>query len=283
MRFTLAALLFLVLAGPARGQVFFLSADPQGTGCANVVASPGSVVDLHVLLSTAYNGIAGARFRLRAPDCPGITLVEWTSGGAFVSVGDPESGIGISMVGCLSGDLELLHVRYLIAGAAACCEIELLPHPQAETGKLEVFDCNFMARPAGVSVSLAFLSTSAAECAYSPAPRDPVPPDGASGVPAFLQSLGWDVDTPRTGCPLPLGSVELGELYFGTDPNPPLFWTPNGPWYGPLYLEPETTYYWRIVADNFGYPAEGPVWSFTTERAIGVESKTWGAVKALYR
>jgi hypothetical protein len=34
---------------------------------------------------------------------------------------------------------------------------------------------------------------------------------------------------------------------------------------------------------NCGFLAEGPVWSFTTENATPTESKTWGAVKALYR
>ncbi|HEU4366099.1 MAG TPA: hypothetical protein VFT13_11610, partial [Candidatus Krumholzibacteria bacterium] len=271
-------------AGPARGQAFSLSADPQGLSCADVTAPPGSVVDLYVLLSTGSNPVTAVQFRVRSPACPGISLVEWTLSGAFIAIGDPESGVAISAMGCMSGEpMELLRLRYLIAGTAACCEIELVPHPQAETGRLEVYDCNFTARPAAAWASSGFLSTSAGECAYSPPPRDPVPADGSSGVPAGLQSLDWDVDGPHSGCQLPLGIVELRELYFGTDPNPPLFWTPNEPWYGPLYLAAETTYYWRIVVDNFGYLAEGPVWSFTTENAIAAESKTWGAVKALYR
>ncbi|HEX6791908.1 MAG TPA: hypothetical protein VF247_11410, partial [Candidatus Krumholzibacteria bacterium] len=72
-------------------------------------------------------------------------------------------------------------------------------------------------------------------------------------------------------------------LFFGTSPDPPELGygtvspSPIGP------LQPETTYYWRILARRFCLSGASPVWSFTTGKGVATKQSTWGGIKALYR
>jgi hypothetical protein len=85
------------------------------------------------------------------------------------------------------------------------------------------------------------------------------PADGATGNPInvtlryIVQDFEWS--------PLNI------DVYFGTDPNPPLVadhLVPLGD-YKPGVLIPSTLYYWRVVArDPQGLETSGPVWTFTT-------------------
>ena len=105
-------------------------------------------------------------------------------------------------------------------------------------------------------------------------PFTPLPPDqpvynlpasGATSVATSGVSLSWDAGL----------WGQLYDIYFGTDPNPPLlaqdqklgpsqsstdyrnFALPN--------LQPGTTYYWQIVSKTMAHVTDpGPVWSFTT-------------------
>ena len=96
-------------------------------------------------------------------------------------------------------------------------------------------------------------------------PASLVPADGAVGVDRSLE-LKWD------GGPW----AHVYDVYFGTDPNPPLFAAnqqlgPTDPadgitqhWTLPL-LQPGTTYYWRIVSKTMaGMTAKSATLSFTT-------------------
>ncbi len=88
------------------------------------------------------------------------------------------------------------------------------------------------------------------------------PANGASGVAIDVELLwtGQDVD----------GDALEFDVYFGTDPSPPLvvahrtytsFQTQS--------LEYSTAYHWRIVArDPLGHETSGPVWSFTTHSSV---------------
>ncbi|HEC77405.1 MAG TPA: PKD domain-containing protein, partial [Thermoplasmatales archaeon] len=69
-----------------------------------------------------------------------------------------------------------------------------------------------------------------------------------------------------------IGDSVTYKIYFGTNPNPPLFDT-IGPYpastllirYDPGLLLQNTHYYWKVDAeDNNGISKEGPVWEFTT-------------------
>jgi hypothetical protein len=150
----------------------------------------------------------------------------------------------------------------------------------AATGRAAVIDCSFIEKPASRSYS--FVSTGSGACGYSPPVRDPSPPDGATNVPVSFIWPGYEIDDAHL-CNPPLCHDDMYRLYFGADPDPPLVWTYMKPYPSLGPLEAGTTYYWRITVVNCGFYVDSPVWSFTTENATPAESRTWGAVKALYR
>lgn len=276
---TLAALCILGITIPCEAARVSFSAGPDPQQCPAVATQPGSTIDLYLFLDAGPGGVSAIQFRL-VPASPALTLVEWNSLNGFLAVGDPGTGVAIALATCLTGsDIGLLRVRYLVTGEIDCSEIDIRPHPDAPTGDVEVYDCHFDPERATIG-GRAFVTTQGPVCdGYSPPPRDPVPAHGATSVPVTLANVAWDIDAPHAACP-PLGNLDLRELYFGTDPDPPLF---PQPWLGIGPLEPSTTYYWRVVIDNYGYTAESPVWSFTTENETAVERSTWGRVKALFR
>lgn len=96
-------------------------------------------------------------------------------------------------------------------------------------------------------------------------PAQPSPGDGATRQ-WIVVTLGWYV-TNQNNTPLKY------DLYWGTDPNPPLY-ALNVPVGTPHVSYPmgtaayATTYYWRVVVrDTPGNETSGPTWSYTTRAA----------------
>jgi len=92
-------------------------------------------------------------------------------------------------------------------------------------------------------------------------PSDPIPSDGATNV-SLTPKLFWKANDPD-------GDTLTFDIYFGTEPNPPLIEsdlaTNN---YNPGTLNLATTYYWKIIAkDGKGGFSSSPIWSFTTTNA----------------
>ncbi len=89
-------------------------------------------------------------------------------------------------------------------------------------------------------------------------PSNPYPRNDSRNVSLNI-SLSWE-------CSDPDGDPLKYDIYFGTDPNPPLVKEDLAELrYNPGSLSYETTYYWKVVAkDGKGGVTEGPVWKFTT-------------------
>ena len=91
-------------------------------------------------------------------------------------------------------------------------------------------------------------------------PNSPSPDDGTvdQSVNVDLEWSGGDPDS---------GDTVSYDIYFGTSSNPPRVKTGHTPTYHDLgNLEPDSTYYWKIIAkDDHGETKSGDVWSFTTE------------------
>lgn len=277
MRFIPAALMILAAAAPAQAGWVYFAGDPQGNSTGCVTAAPPTTVDLYVIADPTYSGLLGVSFRVSGPGRPGMFLVaEDVMSGLFL--GDAESGIEIATGSCVSGPIAVLRLQYYVTGIE-CGEVVLLPHPGASSGEVEIVDCAAQTRTCRVMP--AFVTTGSTDCNYSPPPQAVSPLAGATGVP-LSSVLRWEFDGPHMCSPLPLG-ISWSNVYFGTEPSPPLVAEFTDPPYDPGPLVPGTTYYWKIDVMNFGYWGRGPVWSFTTENATPAESKTWGAVKALYR
>src|SRR5439155_3291998 len=88
------------------------------------------------------------------------------------------------------------------------------------------------------------------------APTAPDPPDAATGV-AVTPTLTWTAS----------GATSY-DVRFGTA-NPPLQVASGqiAATYSPGALNPGTTYFWSVVAQNTGGATAGAVWSFTTAAA----------------
>lgn len=279
MRFIPPAFFALLLATPATAGWVYFSGDPQGVGSGCVTTAPYAPLDLYVIADPTHATMMGISFRVPAPECPGVSIIGAIVPTGFLSVGDVETGIQIALGACLTENTAVLKLQCLVA-TSECCELRVLPHPSAVTGEVEIYECNFDF--VTCRTAPAFVTTGVTDCNYSPPPFPLYPVDGATNVPLPV-SLSWDVDAPHVCTPMPLG-IFWSNVYFGTDPDPPLvaeFIDPRS--FDPGPLDPATMYYWKVDVMNYGYWGRGAVWSFTTENATPAESKTWGAVKALYR
>ena len=92
-------------------------------------------------------------------------------------------------------------------------------------------------------------------------PSNPDPPNGATDV-SINKILKWTGGDPN------YGDKATYDVYFGKSSPPPLV-AENilNTAYDPGTMGLETTYYWQIIAeDSGGLKANGPIWSFTTEK-----------------
>ena len=91
-------------------------------------------------------------------------------------------------------------------------------------------------------------------------PSNPNPADGEVEVDINVD-LSWN-------CSDPDGDDLTYDVYFGATSPPPLVKSGhNSKIYDPGTLNPETTYYWRIIAwDLLGDFKSGPIWEFTTSQ-----------------
>ena len=91
-------------------------------------------------------------------------------------------------------------------------------------------------------------------------PSNPDPPDGASDI--YIEDvLQWTGGDPNSG------DTVTYDVYFGKSSPPPLVKEGlSQPAYDPGTMDLDTTYYWKVVAeDRQGLTSTGPIWHFTTE------------------
>lgn len=93
------------------------------------------------------------------------------------------------------------------------------------------------------------------------------PANGQTNVPVNGVTLQWNHPSTDPDAPDPDGDSVYYDLYFGTNPNPPLY---AGHLYGTSYALPRlnysTTYYWKVIArDGKGGSTSSGVSSFTTD------------------
>jgi len=100
------------------------------------------------------------------------------------------------------------------------------------------------------NISLTYTPLSPPSCATTPTPIN-----GGTNI-LVNQQLSWSATAGATGY----------DVYFGTTTTPPIVSTNQvGTTYNPGTLNPNTTYYWRIVPRNSSGSATGCTnWSFTT-------------------
>jgi hypothetical protein len=220
-------------------------------------------------------GVTAVSFAAPMPACiAGAVYLSDTSVFPIV-VGDSQTGVHIGFGVCVTSPIHVLTINLFAAGLTdSCCPYPPLPHPNAPSGEIEFVDCN-----ANLITGRGVPSYVTKDGLWGPPAVDtPSPPDNAVHQPLDAK-LSWRVHF----CSCGLG-VYWDDVYFGTDPDPPLvaqFIETLS--YDPGPLLPGVTYYWKIRAvDTDGGTTIGPVWSFTTELPIAVEPSTWGRIKQLY-
>lgn len=261
---------------------FQLYVDQFGGTCPLVL--PTGLVTVNILV----NAIPFQKARLQLPDSPlGQTLgVTWVG----TTTGDRLTGIEIDMGGCVgpgSVSLGTMFLEITPEDSVSCTDWEIL-------AGCEVQDCDGVWRPATpvqhqVGTDPQGCIDCCWQCCYgSLSPYNLYPRDGASGVPLTAQ-FSWETmidvtsNPPFSGCSVTISTDPTcgsGTVY-PVDCSTAKF--------SPDFLEPGTTYYWRVswfIQDGgcsdglWGY---SPWHSFTTGGPSPAESKTWGSVKALYR
>jgi hypothetical protein len=265
----LVSLLLIPSGAIGQSHVLYLSDDAAGGDwCDRIIDSAPAVRQIHIFASTA--GAAGVSFAAPLPEClTGATYLSETC--EFpVHIGDSQNGIVVGFGVCQTGNaIRILTIDCLMQGLTEdCCLYRVRPYPEGSF-YIEFVDCDFnkadgLALPGLISPDLP-----------SPWVGDPDPPNGADNRSLFTQ---LDCRAFRCDCSI---CALLLDLYFGTDPDPPLVAYDTGFPYDPGHLEPNTTYYWKIRAYGCGNFIS-PVWSFSTSSAVASESTTWGTIKALY-
>ncbi len=99
-------------------------------------------------------------------------------------------------------------------------------------------------------------------CCSPGMPSKPSPSDSSVDV-ATDRELSWAA----------VDSATAFDVYFGTSPNPPFKTSREETSYNPGILQPNTTYYWKVISQNSCGDTEGPVWQFNTI-AVDMSSST---------
>lgn len=164
-----AAVLLVAAPGSAQDDWIGVYGDDEAGTCRINDMTPG-LVYVYVFHQGSIPAI-GSQFRVSASGGTTMSLVSTTVNPSFLSIGSPESGISFSYTSCQSTfPLQLLTLLYLSSGTTPACEtIDIVPHPEAETGSVEIVDCSIQTLP--VSSSQAVINPNLfCLCTGEPAP-----------------------------------------------------------------------------------------------------------------
>ena len=275
------AVLFLY-SSPASPQRISVVREISGPGtCYLDTGNPGTNYIVAELGSLP--AIAGAEFSVSGLP-PGASAAA-TPNPAAIASGDPfGGGCAITFSECQAGSY----------GVVLLYTVTILAPPGTPFYTLQVTKCHTPSNP-GIDAPVVYLCNSPQFTPVSvqgvstspgpllPVPSDPIPQDATVNV-SLEPQLTWGLTGPFHCCGI---GTPYALVYFGSNPDPPLVCRAleDCQPYTPGRLEPETTYYWRVVAtpDHDCGDVSGPVWRFTTGRTIAVHTTNWDVVKQLYR
>ncbi|UCG51585.1 MAG: hypothetical protein JSW58_15585, partial [Candidatus Latescibacterota bacterium] len=255
---SLIIIVVLTAVAAAQAPIVAVYADASGDQC-NIVDSTGPLA-FYVVVTDA-GGLTGVQFAAPMPGCfTGVTYLDDTR--PFpVTLGNSQDGVAIGFGACLQTPVHVLTINYASNGEIGdCCVYPIIGDPNLPSGEIELTECDFDI-VYGQSGPSTINGNASCPCSDKPfAPSNPSPADGAVDVPVAV-TLSWDAGDPQ-GDPLTF------DVYFGSSFPPPLVATDHSQQsYDPGTLDPETQYYWQIVARDPGdREAPGPTWTFTTLR-----------------
>lgn len=277
-----STLLALALAGggPAIAQSIQVGIypDPSGKGVCKLESGVRDTLYV-VVTSDETVQLSALRFAAPLPECAAANLTVIDLAFYPVTLGDTQKGISIGFGICETTPIVAMALFVFPNGPEfpLGCEIAVVADPNEESGEVVVSDCDFRKVPVeGRSIVLNGCSTNLR------APVAAYPADGADEIPIDAD-LRWRSQLPVVCNALP-GCFLSNDVYFGTDPTPPLVTSDAVvPSWDPGLLRPRTTYYWRVVAKTNFSSTSSAVWSFTTGAAVASEGSTWQEIESLFR
>ncbi len=280
------AIIAIVLLGPgavhAQQAWIGLYRDPTATDCHLDSSDNGTSRVAYVVLTKTFDF---SLISIKATVPAGVTWVaDYLPSNMTIATGsNSQTGMWMVPTGpCIGGpNLLVLTIEYIASTALPPTAWEVTG---AFTPHIAFWDCG-SGYFNGMSIT-SWINNPAANCSRFQylAPYFPNPPDDGVNMPLGL-SLGFKgdanhiwlstepFDVPRDA------DILCATAGGGSCPNP----------YGPLALQPNTTYYWMAgnVCDppsNDCADALSEVWTFTTgDGTLAVHTSTWGAIKAMYR
>jgi len=213
-----------------------------------------------------------ARFSLPNPPVGVVVQETWN----FPHTGDRVTGIELDLGSCSTQELVTLGYLTIInfGGGANCVAWTI------DDGA-EIEECD---GTTGTGVSLpAWVTATPVGCFECPfqecptvRPYELFPPDGAAAVPLDV-ALTWG------------GRSNYCSVWSSTDPacDSGQTYSPadcNAGSFSPGFLQPSTTYYWRVRIWPDACQGQGltAIHSFTTEGPVSATTTTWGRVKVMY-
>ena len=240
----------------AQVPVVGIYSDSLGIDCNLIDSSPG-LFTAYVVVHAPI-GLTAVQFAAPKPPCFTGTWLSDLS--VFpVTIGSSQIGVSIGFGGCLPPPLHVLTLNFFADGTTpTCCAYPVLPEPSA--GIVGFTDCGVKVI-AGDGLGATFNGNASCPCDNNAPPAVPSSPSPTHRA-TYIRpdsKLSWESSDPENW-PLTY------DVYFGTDPRPPLVSADQpGNTYDPALVDKATVYYWKIVArDIKGLTTEGPVWSLIT-------------------
>lgn len=161
--FLIAFGLVTAVAGGALAQAGAIGIfrDPAGTVCYLDDKSAGVVP--YYVVHVGTGGATGCQYSAPRPDCMSATHLSDTN--VFpVTLGNSQTGMSVGYGSCRTEPIHVQTISYFTQGLTpACCRYYVLPHPNAESGKIDVVDCYFTTL-SGSTIRAVINATSACPC-----------------------------------------------------------------------------------------------------------------------
>ena len=153
MKFLACLLVVAALAVPATAhstEAIQIAADEQGLNCM-LSDAPPRVVDVYVLVRSLV-GVTAASFRVwQSPGFTGQLSGVTVSDASYFWLGDVESGVDVAFAACLTGQVPVARLTYVVLGTSESCSyLDVLAKVDDEMGTPWLLDCAFMVTPPAV-------------------------------------------------------------------------------------------------------------------------------------
>jgi hypothetical protein len=131
----------LAMAAPVFGQAgaLILADDTRGEDCDLEDKSAG--IRSFLVVHVSATNVAACMFSAPVPACFTGTWLSDTPQYP-VTLGDSQNGISVGYGECLSSPIHVMTINFFCQGTSSnCCYYKIFPHPDVESGEVEVADC----------------------------------------------------------------------------------------------------------------------------------------------